>query len=133
MSQQTLTMNSSKNIAIKKNFYQKNLDKLQHMLDLIILKDNVLQESIKNVDSNNPGGLEGMHLDIERSHVTSKMNEQMKELIALKQQIIQKVLLIRGKHETLTLESDRILFDNSIMIDTVYKNIQMLIEISKYD
>ena len=47
----------------------------------------------------------------------------------IKQEIVKDILTLRNKREHITLEIDKILFDNNVMISIINKNFEKLIEL----
>jgi hypothetical protein len=71
-------------------------------------------------------GLQGLHNDIERTHIVSKLENELKKITALKREILDNIFTLRSKYENMSLKMDKILFDNSVMIHEISKNFEEL-------
>lgn len=74
-------------------------------------------------------GLRGLHDDIEKSHLTAHYETELEKIHNVKQEIIDNILKLKTDLENITLKMDKILFDNSIMINEISKNFLKLAEI----
>jgi hypothetical protein len=78
-----------------------------------ILKINIKFENSLNKDLNN---------DIQRSHELSVENKKMEEILKVKDELIKDICKLKIKKQNILLLIDKILFDNSIMLNTVNNN-----------
>ena len=76
-------------------------------------------------------GLKGLHDDIENSHLTAHYESELENINNVKQEIINNISSLRVQQENITLKMDKILFDNSIMINEISKNFLKLTELVK--
>ena len=74
-------------------------------------------------------GIKGLHDDIEKSHLTAHYESELEKINNVKQDIIQNIVNLKTQQENITLKMDKILFDNSIMINEISKNFIKLAEI----
>lgn len=74
-------------------------------------------------------GIKGLHDDIEKSHLTAHYESELEKINNVKQEIIGNIVKLKTQHENITLKMDKILFDNSIMINEISKNFLKLAEI----
>lgn len=72
--------------------------------------------------------VKGIHYDIEKSHMLAHYDKEIKNVSKIKQEIIDNIIDLRSKYENITLKMDRILFDNSVMINEISKNFSKLTE-----
>ena len=113
-----------KNIELKKQEYDRSILKLEHMLkDLSTANSKTLEEISKTENKYKEDGIKGLHMDIEKSHVLSVYNEELEKIQKLKTQIIQTLLDLNSKREHVYMTLDRLLFDNNVMILTIFKNV----------
>lgn len=87
--------------------------------------DKIHESTLKYADYS----LKGLHYDMERTHILTNLNNDLAKINVLKKDVINNILKIRWKYETLTLKMDKILFDNSIMIHEISKNFEKFGEI----
>ena len=73
--------------------------------------------------------LKSMHSDIEKTHQISKYENELSRINGVKQELIRNILIVKTKHENLSLRVDNIMFDNIIMIDAILKNFVKLSKI----
>lgn len=71
-------------------------------------------------------GLQGLHNDIERTHIVSKLEGELKKITAVKREILDNIFALRSKYENMSLKMDKILFDNSVMIHEISRNFDTL-------
>ena len=112
----------------------KNKKYEEYIIKLELLFNNN-QEAEKNVSSKlfsireEYTNKKGLHYDIERSHLISKHEREIDDINENRKNIIKNINDIKLLKENMILEVDKILFDNSIMINTVITNIQKLSKI----
>jgi len=103
--------------------YEKLLEELNK--NEKITMDKIHEATLKYADYS----LKGLHYDMERTHLLTNLNNDLSKINVLKKDVINNILKIRWKYETLTLKMDKILFDNSIMIHEISKNFEQFGEI----
>jgi hypothetical protein len=64
--------------------------------------------------------------DIEKSHGKAIIEEDLKNIQTIKKNLVKTIFELKTKRETEMLIVDRIMFDNSVMIDCVLKNFEKL-------
>ena len=74
-------------------------------------------------------GLQGLHNDIERTHIVSQLENDLKKITAVKRDILDNIFNLKTKYENMSLKMDKILFDNSVMIHEISKNFEKLSEL----
>ena len=122
----------SDSIYKKKTTYSAYLKKLEQLLDQLNKSEKMIVEQLVNTEekySNNVSGAKGVQNDIERTHIISKYESEMSTINGTKQEIMRNIFIVRDKLEDLTLKIDKILFDNSIMLNAIIKNLLSLAEI----
>jgi hypothetical protein len=119
------TMNE---IYEKKKEYTSNILKLENILETINQSEKNIFQQI-NIAQEKYSKKDGLHSDIEKAHVMEKYNTDLEKVINLKQEIIKTIMEIKLKKEDLFLFTDKFLFDNNVLIDTLFKNITKM---SKY-
>ena len=73
--------------------------------------------------------LKGLHNDIEKAHQIAQLQNELTKITSVKNEIINNIIIIKTKHENMTLKMDKILFDNSIMINEINNNFKKLKEL----
>ena len=81
---------------------------------------------MNNVDDS---GIKGIHLDIQNSHIIYQLDKKIQQNNELKDELIQDILETRKAQNNITLEIDKILFDNSIMLNEIIKNFNSILKI----
>ena len=109
---------------------KENLDvyilKLENLLERINNSENKVIEKIMMFNSTNSNTLTN---DIQRSHEIHLYEKEHHNINNIKQEIVKDILTLRNKREHITLEIDKILFDNNVMISIINKNFEKLIEL----
>lgn len=123
----------SSNIYKKKQKYTEYMNKLQDLLKTTIESEKKIILKLQEIDNryNEETSIRGLHSDISKTHERARLEKELSHMSSAKHQIIQNLVTIKNKYEDLTLQIDKILFDNSIMIDALLKNLLILSELSK--
>jgi len=114
----------------KKEYYKQYIAELESMLSKLNESEIQLNEE-KNKIASNTGdyGLKGVHTDIQNSHSLFKLQKKIDTLYELKNEVAQDLDKTRLEQENITLEIDKILFDNSIMLNQIIKNFNSITQI----
>jgi hypothetical protein len=118
----------SENAFNKKMEYEKMLKDSYKMFDNIKTSENEIYEKIlalKDKYDNDPK-LRNLNGDIERSHIISKLKTELTETKKIKEDVIKAIFELRLKRDHAVLEVDKIMFDNTVMIECVMKNLSQL-------
>jgi hypothetical protein len=67
-----------------------------------------------------------LHTDIEKSHQLEACSREYDKINKAKEEVINNIIELRLKQEDLTLKIDKILFDNSILLNMIIKNFSEL-------
>lgn len=113
------------NFTTKKTQYEEYLKKLYLMNDTVIQSEKEILDKIANIRENNSSRA-GIHSDIQSSHSISKYEVELNSLKSTKHKIIKNIFNIRNKLDDMILYTDKIFFDNVVMLDTIIKNINSL-------
>lgn len=128
---QKLVINASKvstladAINTKRLKLAENLSKLEEMMVKVSDSEKVAREQLINT-RNTPFTGTSHHNDFERTQMLARHENKLTEIQRTKQEIIKNILALKIKHENLLLRTDKILFDNIVMIDEVIRNITMM-------
>lgn len=121
-------MTMSDNAYSKKIEYETHLKDANDMLKTINKSERSLLNKIREANgSSSAGG--SLNNDIERSHVLAKLNTDLDEVQRTKNDIIKTIFELKAKRENAMLNVDKIMFDNTVMIDCVLRNFSKLGEI----
>ena len=121
----TIVISVSNDIYIQKEKYRLYIDKLQKMLESV---HKSYEQIVEKIDSINKkyATAQGLYMDIEKSRNLEKYNSELQKINSVKKEIIDNINSIKEKQENLILSTDKILFDNSVMISKIINNTQML-------
>jgi len=103
--------------------YIKNLENL--LLKLNASEKTVIEKIFKLKEDKNTN----VQNDIRNSHLIYNHEKELENINNVKQEVVKDILNSRTKQENITLEIDKILFDNSVMINIINKNFAKLLEI----
>ena len=98
--------------------FEKILAKIKSAEKLNIEKTLKIKEKYANTNS--------LHTDIERSHRLDACSKDLDKINKAKEEVIHNIIDLRIKQEDLTLKIDKILFDNSILLNLIIKNFSEL-------
>jgi hypothetical protein len=111
-------------LLTKKEQYSKYLTNLEQMLADLTNTEKKNVEKLMQIEDKYSGeaSLKSMHSDIEKTHQIAKYENELSRINGVKQELIRNILIVKTKHENLSLRADNIMFDNIIMIDAILKN-----------
>ena len=109
----------------KKIEYEKLIEDSYNMLETINKAEKSKIEYIYEINKKYQSS-NNLSTDIERSHVVSSLEEELKEIQKIKENLVKTIFDLKTKRETTMLLVDRIMFDNSVMIDCVLRNFEKL-------
>lgn len=126
----------NKNNLQSENVFNKNKKYEEYITKLELLFNNN-QEAEKNINEKilsikeeySDPKKKGLHYDIELSHIISKHEKELDEIKDNREKIIKNINNIKITKEHIILEVDKILFDNTIMINAIINNMQKLSKI----
>ena len=126
-----LLVNSSVECQRKVEKCTVHLAQLETLLHDLGKAEKTTVEKLMEIEAryNNPGGVKGLHHDIEKSHLISKHETQLNGINEVKKDIIANILKTKAHRENMSLKIDKICFDNIVMIDAIIKNFELLAEI----
>jgi hypothetical protein len=127
----TTLITTSSECLKKKGSYSIYITKMEGMLRDLDISERDLVNKLNSIEERyaNDRGLKGIHKDIEKSNILSKHENELKEINTVRQEIIGNLMNIKEKRETLSLKVDKICFDNTVMLDAILKNFELLKEL----
>lgn len=127
ISQRVTILSLSESIAQKKTEILGTLTELQKVLHQLNQSENETCSKLADANAKySDFNLQGLHNDIERTHLTSKLQNDLKKITGLKKDVLEKIFSMKTKYENMSLKLDSSLFDNSIMIHSISKNFETL-------
>tara|TARA_Y100000389_G_scaffold198247_1_gene234404 strand:- start:3591 stop:4676 length:1086 start_codon:yes stop_codon:yes gene_type:complete len=112
------------NIKTKQKRYNGYIKSLEEMFSVVEKQENSLLLQIEQANEKYSES-SSLNQDIERSHVVGKINDELKQLSVVKQEIMKNLVVIKSKLENLSLRVDEICFDNIVMIDAITRNFEI--------
>ena len=111
----------------KKLEYEKYMEEATEMLEKINTTEKSLLENIFQTNEKyHNEGIKGLHNDIEKSHLLTKYNKDLKEIQNTKEDIVKTIFKLKTKREDIMLNVDKIMFDNNVMTECVLRNFEEL-------
>lgn len=111
-----------KQTELKKEEYSNMIIQLESMLQTMITEEKkVLQELYANT-----GETLGLQSDISKAHNKTRLETELNKINSIKSDITKNLILVRDKRETCTLNIDKLMFDSTIMINSIIKNFSKL-------
>lgn len=114
-------------LSKKKNEYDIYISELEKSLKTINIADKKILENINGLDNNNTDN-NSIYSDIEKSHILSKYRTELDSVNNIRRDIIENILKIKNKKEDVFLCLDKLFFDNNVMLDMVFKNLNKTYE-----
>jgi hypothetical protein len=121
-------LNFSKLINKKKVDYNVLIKKYKTLLQKLDLEEKNIKAEKKKFDDLNNSGFDS---ELNRSQIRATFERKLHHCFTVKKKIIDILIIIQSASESLSLQADKIFYDNSIMIDKIFKNFDILISISK--
>ena len=130
LEQKITILQYSEMVQKKKENIQTYITQFETLLNNLNINEKSIFEKLEKVKSQfSDYGIKGLHDDIEKSHLTAHYESELEKINNVKQDIISNIVNLRTQQENITLKMDKILFDNSIMINEISKNFIKLSEI----
>ena len=118
----------SKLVLIKKQNFQGLIQKYETLLIQIDQREKAVRKSLGSLRTAPTGGLMS---SVIHSRDRAGYERQIDECLEVKRTLIDHILGLRGNLDEVSLNADKIMFDNSVMMDKVFRNFNSLIEICK--
>ena len=115
----------SEHIYRKKMEFELYIKNLENLLLKINDSEKIVIEKIFKLNEDKNTNVQN---DIKNSHLVYNYEKELEKINIVKQEIVKDILNSRSKQENITLEIDKILFDNSVMINIINKNFTKLLE-----
>ncbi len=114
------------NVHLNKSKYDAYIHKFQGLLTNTIEREKQLVTKLYNINSNGDSSIKGFHTDITRAHQKGKIEDELSNIDRVKQDILLNIMKLNGTMEDMVLSVDKIFFDNTIMMDEIFKNFNRL-------
>jgi hypothetical protein len=130
LEQKITILQYSEKVQTKKEELSAYIREFENLLVNLTENEKSLYEKLDKVrGKNSEYGIKGLHDDIEKSHLSAHYEAELEKIQGVKQEIIENIIKLKTEQENITLKMDKILFDNSIMINEISKNFLKLAEI----
>lgn len=128
MDSKIILADSSVDILRKKAAYAAYISKFKLLLEELAQNSESTSQKIYDLREGNSSntGIKGFHSDMERGQKISKLDEELTRLNKLKKEVRANIAEVNAKYENIVLKVDKILFDNSVMLDAMLKNLNDL-------
>ena len=112
----------------KKETYDVYIKNFEALLEQLLAKEKIILDKIDVMKKSEAEymGMKGLHDDIERSHILGQFDVELNDINQTKKEIVKNILTLRSEQDNLTLNMDKILFDNTVMINEISKNFSKL-------
>jgi len=108
---------------IRKVEYEKLYLKLEKLLATMIVSEEKILEELHNLEIQ---GGETIQNDISKAHNKSRLDKELDKINSIKGDITRNMLILREKRENSILDLDKIMFDNTVMVDAILRNYGLL-------
>lgn len=126
---ETVIQSAEKYVKNREKFTQYIIN-FEKLLQDMVVAEQISLDKLNKIDQQYTvdNSVKGLHIDIEKSHMKSKYETELNNIVRLKKEITNHILDIKLQRETLSLQIDKICFDNIVMLDAVRKNFELLSE-----
>lgn len=115
-------------IQKKKQEYYNLIGSYERLLENVIREEDRISTGFRQAELIIGDGIDKQ---LERSQLKSKIDTRLNDCASLKKSILDQLSHLNHGLEGITLSSDKILYDNSVMMDKIFKNFDKLIGICK--
>lgn len=112
-------------IELKKNKYKDSLKNFEALFSRILDSEKELYSDLQELEDKSVNA-KGLYNDIELSHRKSYINDKLENLGSIKRRCLSNIFKLREKIENLTLSADSILFDNTVLLEEIFNNLDFL-------
>jgi hypothetical protein len=121
------------NIAIvkrKKTEYTIHLTKFEVLLEKTINSQEKIKEQLKYVNNEyKNSSFKGLHSDSTNFAKKNKLETELIRLESVKKEVSKNMFILREKTDILYLDTDNTIFDNTVMVDAIFRNVDNLVKI----
>lgn len=110
---------------LKKTEYDSLYAELENMLKTMTESERRVVDEMYKLDKQENTGLQS---DISKAHNKSRLEKELDKINSVKGEITRGMISIREKRENSILGLDKIMFDNTVMVDAIIKNFAKLKE-----
>ena len=113
----------------KKESIRKYIDSFKKLLEDMNQKEQKISEQIESLNHKREKEMNdsrGLKYDIQYSHHIKLLTDELSELHTVKENIVSQITDLKNQEENLSLIVDKILFDNTVMLDKIFKNLSTL-------
>jgi hypothetical protein len=111
----------SESIYKKKEQYNKYINEFEDLLKTLKNAETIQIEKALNIKEKYAKNT-SIHLDGQKFNQLSIVDKELDKINQLKQEVIKNIIDLRRKQENITLKIDKILFDNSILLNLIIRN-----------
>jgi hypothetical protein len=108
---------------IKKTKYLSMISRLENMLNTMIIAEKKILEELFELNNNENNNL---HNDIQKIHRKASLEKELDKINIIKGNIGKNITIVRQKMENSILNIDKIMFDNTVMFDSMVNNFARL-------
>lgn len=103
----------------KKAEYEGMIRKLEDMLKIMTLSEKKIVDEIAEIDRDRTNGI---HTDINKTSRKNYLEKELDKIVIIKGDITKTMFYIKNKRDNAILELDKIMFDNTVMFDSMIRN-----------
>ena len=112
------------NIAIvKKRDNNTYINEFVKLFQLMSKNESHVKKQIENLKQEKQGSI---YYDIEFSHAKHRLDKELSKCQKVKNEVLTQITKLKSENSNISLTMDKILFDNIILLDQVFKNLEIL-------
>ena len=114
----------SVNIAIKKKRNNNSyISEFVKLFSIMYENETQIKQQIQDLKQEKQGSI---HYDIEFSHAKHRLDKELSKCQKVKNEVLTQITKLKSENSNISLTMDKILFDNIILLDQVFKNLEIL-------
>jgi hypothetical protein len=119
----------SNGLLDKKNTVRSYIYKLRDLFKILLDKEEYINKQIIELTNKSSKNLDNINLDLKLSQEAFKFKKDLESIMKYKTEINEHLYDLQLKEINMSLIIDKVLFDNAIMLDKIYRNLFWLQEL----
>ena len=107
----------------KKQDNNSYISKFVKLFKIMCNNESQIKKQVQDLKQEKQGSI---HYDIEFSHAKHRLDKELSKCQKVKNEVLTQITKLKSANSNIALTMDKILFDNIILLDQVFKNLEIL-------